>query len=86
MILYLSILVVAFNDPLYAATVMIPNPVTPAFGVLFIANFVVYLIFFWMVLLARIDKENGHKNTKQINKYKISICVVLYISLVVTYL
>lgn len=55
----LSILLCFFNDPLYAATILIPNRTTAIIGVIFLSNFVSFLIFYWLVTFSRIINENG---------------------------
>lgn len=54
MVFILSILLIAFNDPVYPATVLTGNRGASYFSVLFVISFAVYLIFFWMLFLDRI--------------------------------
>jgi len=56
------------------------------FEVIFILNFFVMLLFFFLVILDRIANENGAKQTKAINKRKIIFSLVLYFFLFFTYL
>ena len=59
MILALAILLMFFNDPFYALTIQIPNPVSSYFSVFFVVNFIIFLVFFWIILFDRIYYEDG---------------------------
>lgn len=61
MIAILSVLLVFFNDPFYPITVMYPNKASSYFSVFFVINFVVFLIFFWIIFLDRMYYEDGQK-------------------------
>lgn len=54
-------MVILFNDPLYAITVLAPNKATSIIGVIFVSDFVVFLSLFWMVMVHRMVHENGVK-------------------------
>jgi hypothetical protein len=57
----LSILLIFFNDPLSAATILAPNRGTAVIGVIFLSNFISFLIFYWLVSFSRMVNENGLK-------------------------
>jgi hypothetical protein len=61
MIAILSVLLVFFNDPFYTITVLQPNKVSSYFSVFFVINFVIFLIFLWIIFLDRIYYEDGQK-------------------------
>jgi hypothetical protein len=61
MIAILSVLLVFFNDPLYPITILEPNKASSYFSVFFVINFVIFLIFLWIIFLDRIYYEDGQK-------------------------
>lgn len=63
MILILSILLIMFNDPLYPVTILFPNRASSYFSVFFIVNFIIFLLFLWIMFLDRIFYEDGQKKT-----------------------
>ncbi|CAD8100802.1 unnamed protein product [Paramecium sonneborni] len=81
----LSFLLPWFNDPLFAATLMIPNRITAIIGVIFFSNFICCLFLYWLVLYDRIVLENGSKNSTVFTKSKVIVCLLLWLFFVVSY-
>ena len=54
MVMVMSVLLVMFNDPLYPVTVLYPNKASSYFSVFFVINFVIFLLFLWIIFLDRI--------------------------------
>ena len=50
-----------FNDPFYPITILVPNSVSSYLSVFFVINFVIVLLFLWIVFLDRIFYEDGKK-------------------------
>jgi len=65
MILALSVFLVLFNDPLFAATLFRPSSALAVVSTLFVTLFASSLVVFWMVMYRRIVTEVLEKNTKQ---------------------
>lgn len=78
MIAVLSVLLVLFNDPLYAVTVLFPNKVSSYFSVLFVTNFIVFLFFTWIIFLERIKLEGVLKEINLIESKRICYFTVTY--------
>lgn len=85
MIAVLSVLLIFFNDPFYPITVMFPNKASSYFSVFFVINFVIFLMFFWIIFLDRMYYEDGQKQTNLLNKKRIIYIVVTYILVLVLY-
>ena len=81
----LSFLLIWFNDPLYAATLLAPNRITAVIGVIFFSNFICCLFLYWLVLYHRIVVENGTKHSTALTKPKIIVCALLWLFFVVSY-
>ena len=78
MIVILSALLVLFNDPLYPVTVLYPNKASSYFSVFFVINFIVFLLFTWIIFLDRINFEDGQKETNLIEWKRVGYIVVTY--------
>lgn len=85
MVAGLSILLIMFNDPFYPITIMAPNPVSSYFSVFFVVNFMIFLLFFWIIFLDRIHLEDGEKQTKVFEWKRIMYAFVTYILSLVLY-
>lgn len=85
MTLYLSGLVVLFNDPFYALTILVPNFASAFFSVLFIVNFVTFFIIYIVTIFHRIHKENGQKKSKVFDKWKFGFGILIWFLLMYTY-
>jgi len=85
MIVVLSILLVLFNDPLYPVTVLYPNKASSYFSVFFVINFIVFLLFTWIIFLDRINFEDGQKETNLIEWKRLGYIVVTYVLILTLY-
>lgn len=72
MIFILGILLVFFNDPFYAATILKANLFFAGLSTLCVCVFVTALIIFWIVMMQRIHKEPPTPETKLL-KSRITI-------------
>ena len=81
----LSVLLIMFNDPFYPITIMAPNPVSSYFSVFFVVNFMIFVLFFWIIFLDRIHLEDGEKQTKVFEWKRIMFAFVTYILSLVLY-
>ncbi|EAS03482.3 Wnt secretion Wnt-binding factor (macronuclear) [Tetrahymena thermophila SB210] len=86
LIVLLSGLLILFNNPFYATTILIPNMASAFFDVFFLVNFFVCLLVFFLVILDRVINENGQKLSKALDKKKIIFAFVIYIFLLLTYI
>lgn len=66
-IFWLSIFLIFFNDPFYAATILKSNLFFSVLSTLFVCVFISFLILFWIVMLQRIHKEPATPETKLFN-------------------
>ncbi|EGR27731.1 hypothetical protein IMG5_190260 [Ichthyophthirius multifiliis] len=71
LIIVLSGLLIMFNNPFYALIILEPHMAGSFFDILFLTNFLVLLLVFWMVILDRIQSENALKNSKVLTAKKI---------------
>ena len=74
-----------FNDPFYPVTILKPNPVSSYFSVFFVINFVILLLFLWIVFLDRIFFEDGEKQTKIIDWQKYIYIFTTYLLTLILY-
>lgn len=74
-----------FNDPFYPVTILKPNPVSSYFSVFFVINFVILLLFLWIVFLDRIFFEDGEKQTKIIDWRKYIYIFTTYLLTLILY-
>ena len=81
----LSVLLILFNDPFYPITILKPNPVSSYFSVFFVINFVILLLFLWIVFLDRIYFEDGEKETKVIDWKRYIYIFVTYLLTLILY-
>ena len=81
----LSVLLILFNDPFYPITILKPNPVSSYFSVFFVINFVILLLFLWIVFLDRIYFEDGEKETKIIDWKRYIYIFVTYLLTLILY-
>jgi hypothetical protein len=81
MIVVMSVLLVFFNDPFYPITILYPNKASSYFSVFFVINFLVFLIFVWIVFIDRIAYEDGLKKSELLNWKRIGYIIILYIFL-----
>ncbi|KRX05240.1 hypothetical protein PPERSA_06874 [Pseudocohnilembus persalinus] len=84
-ILILSILLIFFNDPFYAITILEASPFMDFLSVFFIINFLVTVFIFWIIALKRIVEDNARKATKSFNIKLIIFGFVSWIFLIITY-
>lgn len=66
-IFWLSIFLIFFNDPFYAATILKSNLVFSILSTLFVCVFLSFMILFWIVMLQRIHREPATPETKIFN-------------------
>lgn len=66
-IFWLSIFLIFFNDPFYAATILKSNIFFSILSTLFVCVFLSFMILFWIVMLQRIHKEPATPETKIFN-------------------
>ena len=85
MIIVLSLLLIFFNDPIYAATILVPNRATSFISTVFLVNFVTYLMLFWMVTSERMASEGDQMITLSFKKYKFILALVLWIFMISAY-
>lgn len=85
MIVILSVLLVFFNDPFYPITILYPNKASSYFSVFFVINFVVFLIFMWIIFLERIYYEDGQKQTELLTWKRFLYIGVTYVLILVLY-
>ena len=85
MVATLSLLLILFNDPFYPITILSPNPVSSYFSVFFVVNFIIFLLFFWIIFLDRIHLEDGEKQTKVFEWKRIIYIFVTYTLSLVLY-
>ena len=85
MVAMLSILLILFNDPFYPITILSPNPVSSYFSVFFVVNFIIFLLFFWIIFFDRIHLEDGEKQTKVFEWKRIIYIFVTYTLSLVLY-
>lgn len=91
-ILVLSIALLFFNDPIYAATVLQASTFLAILSALFVVTFISALIFFWIVMVQRIHKEEIRVSTQMVNWINIILgvasflilCAIVFISSIVT--
>lgn len=84
-ILTLSVMLIMFNDPFYALTLLNPNMAGAFFSVLWIVNFLVTLFIFWIVALKRIVEDNANKITKSFNIKLMIFGTFSWLFLLLTY-
>jgi len=56
------------------------------FSVLFVVDFIICLLLFWIAIMHRTIEENGKKESKTLNIYKIIYSIVLWIFIMITYI
>jgi hypothetical protein len=83
-ILCLAMLVIIFNDPFFALTILMPNMASAFFTCLFAITFLSALFLFWMATFERIYKENQDKNTRILTAPKWIYIFTLWLFLLVT--
>ena len=66
-IFWLSIFLIFFNDPFYAATILKANLFFSILSTLFVCVFLSFLILFWIIMLRRIHHEPATPETKLFN-------------------
>ncbi len=66
-IFWLMVLLVLFNDPLYAVTVLKASPFWGILSVLFVVLYVVVLVVFWVITFQRIHSEALRLSTQHCN-------------------
>ncbi len=86
MVAALSVLLILFNDPFYPITILAPNPVSSYFSVFFVINFIIFLVFFWIIFLDRIFYEDGQKKTNVFNWKRIIFAFVFYLLSLILYI
>lgn len=66
-IFWMSIFLILFNDPFYAATILKANIFFSVLSTLFVCIFLTSLILFWIVMLQRMHREPASAETKLFN-------------------
>lgn len=66
-ILLLSLSVVIFNDPVFAVTIFSPTIAAATFSVIFVMQFVGFLVVFWIVMWRRMHREPVSSSSKEAN-------------------
>lgn len=72
-IFWLSILLIFFNDPFYAATILKSNLFFSILSTLFVCAFLSYMILFWVIMLQRIHREPATPETKLLDNKSIKL-------------
>jgi len=85
MIAVLSVLLLFFNDPLYAVTVLFPNKVSSYFSVLFVTNFIIFLLYTWIIFLEKIKFEGGLREINLIEWKRYAYFTITYVLVFVFY-
>ncbi len=80
----LSIALIFFNDPFYAATIYKANGFLAFFSTFWVVLFFSLLIFFWIVMIQRIHNEPFRHSTKFVNRYSITIGLIGFLLLIIT--
>lgn len=80
-ILVLSIALIFFNDPIYAATMLTASTWLTILSALFVVVFIGLLIFFWIVMVQRIHKESIRVTTQLINSRNVALGVATFLVL-----
>ena len=86
-IFILSIAVLFFNDPLYAATILKSNTCLSVLSSLFVVSFITLLLVFWIIMMQRIPRESIRINTEMINIKNIILggAIFIMLSIIVCY-
>ena len=77
----LSIALILFNDPIYYVTVMYSNKFWASISSIFVVGFISLILFFWIVMVQRVHKENIRTTTKLVNKRNLFLFLALFIVL-----
>ena len=85
LVLVLCVLLIFFNDPFYPITILSPNPISSYLSVFFVVNFVMFLLFFWIIFLDRIYFEDGEKATNLLNWKRILFIAISYVLTFILY-
>ena len=85
-IFFLSISLIFFNDPLYAVNVFYGSIPLYIFSTLQMSLFVIFLIYFWIVMMPRINFEKNEANTSFMTctTTLFSVCCFLIICFVLS--
>ena len=83
---FLSCMLVFFNDPFYPITILKPNPASSFFSVFFMVDFVLVLLFSWIIFVDRIHYEDGEKKTNLSLWKRALYIVVTYFLVLALYL
>lgn len=82
-IMILSVSLVFFNDPFFAATLFKPSVTLAVLSTIFVVQFVSLLVFFWVVMWRRMHLEPVSQTTNQSGVLPISISLLFFILLAV---
>lgn len=80
-IFVLSIALIFFADPLYAATVLKSTIFLTILSSLFVVSFITLLLFYWAAMVQRIHKESIRVSTQMVNKKNIALGVAIFVML-----
>lgn len=81
----LGILLVFFNDPIYASTILKPNLASAVFSAIFVITFVYALLLFWIAAFQRIYRENTQVHSKALSLQKLVYIFFLWLFSVIAY-
>jgi len=67
----LGILLLLFNDPIYASTILHPTLASAVFSSMFIITFVCGLLLFWIAAFQRVYRESTQVKSKALSLTKL---------------
>lgn len=81
----LAYLLLFFNDPIYALTILSPSTGSSFFSTLFVVTFFCALLLFWICSFERIYIENNEVQSKTLTRTKLIYILLLWIFSIAAY-
>jgi len=81
----LGFLLILFNDPIYASTILHPTLASAVFSCMFIITFVCGLLLFWIAAFQRVYRESTQVKSKALSWPKLVYIFFLWLFSVVAY-
>jgi len=81
----LGILLILFNDPICASTILSPTLASAVISSMFVITFVCALLLFWIAAFQRIYRDNNQVHTKALSWPKLVYIALLWLFSVVAY-
>jgi len=81
----LGILLLLFNDPIYASTILHPTLASAVFSSMFIITFVCALLLFWIAAFQRVYRESTQVKSRALSYPKLIYIFFLWLFSVVAY-